>query len=278
MVIYIDVLIFVNILVTFFILLLCIKINKIEYKKIFLVLGSLVGGATSLLIFLPTYNLIIEFIIKLLVAFLCIFTSFGYKKLKIFIRNVFTFYVSTFVYAGCMYFVWGISKSNFIYINNSVVYYDISVLYIIVFSLAFYLIFSFISFFVKREAINAKRATAVIYYKDKSQKLMAIFDTGNSVVDIFGNSVVIIASKNIFENLFDKNFNLKDKSYEKRYRILPCKTVSGKQLLEGIRLDKMLMYFENKSYSFQNPILVLSKEEFADDFDAMLNPEILLYS
>lgn len=276
MTVFLDVLIFVNVIVTFFILLLCAKINKISYKKIRILMGSLFGGLTALLIVIPQQNLFIELGVKFIVAAFCILISFGYNKAKIYFRNIFCFYIITFVYAGAMYCVWSLTKTNAVYINNSVVYYDVSVMYLIVFSILFYLAFTIIGYFTKREAITASRTNLIIFFKDKREEVVGIFDTGNSVSDLFSENIVIIASKKLFVKLFGENFNLRSEEYTNRYRMLPCKTVAGKQILEGIRCDKVFLYFDNQSYSFSNPLLVIGNTNFTDDFDAILNPEILL--
>ena len=61
-----------------------------------------------------------------------------------------------------------------------------------------------------------------------------------------------------------------------RYRVIPCRTVSGDTLLEGVRCDKMTIEVDGKNYTFDNPIAVIPKTELGDDFDAILNSEILL--
>lgn len=276
MIIYADVLIFVNIIVNYFLLLLTAKLNKITYKFKRIIFSAVVGGVFSLYIFLPQLNFTIDLIIKLLFAVCMVLTAFGYKRMKVFFRNLCGLILSTFLYAGTMYGLWQVSKSNVIFINNSVVYFDISITYIIIFSIIFYLAFTVINYFTKKQAIKAKKASFLITIDEKTKKGTAIFDTGNSVVDLFSDSIVVIVEKNFLTGLLGKNFSFKEEPYLSRYRILPCKTISDTGIIEGIRCDTFEFINDGKRYSYKNPVVLLSKTSFVDDFDAILNPEILL--
>ena len=67
MTIYIDTLIFSNIIIDYLLLSITIKILKINYKLYRVILGSLFGGISSLTILLPWGNFLFNFVVKLII-------------------------------------------------------------------------------------------------------------------------------------------------------------------------------------------------------------------
>lgn len=271
--VYADVLIAVNTFVNYFILLFCAWVNRQKHKTIRMVLGALAGGFCSLSIFLENDNIFFDLLIKLSTAALMVVVSFSFKKIKVFLRNVAVLFLTTYLFAGIMFGVWYIFKPQNILINNSVVYFDVSVTFLVIVTVLIYFIITFVSSLLKKEAITAKKCRATLYLHNKNIVVDAIFDTGNSLGDPFGNAEVVTVSHKKIMQLCE--YSLKSEKLSDRYRLLPCRTVSGDTLLEGIRCDNMRVEFEGSTYNFKNPIAVVSKTEFSDEFDAVLNSEIL---
>ncbi len=271
--VYADVLITVNTFVNFFILLFCAWINKQKYKRVRLILGALAGGICALSIFLPTENIIIDLLIKIITATIMVVISFGFRKIKVFLRNVSILFTTTYLFAGIIFGVWFVFRPQNIIINNSVIYFDVSVTFLVIFTAIIYFVITVVGTLLKKEAITAKRCRVKLFLHKNCISFDAIFDTGNSLHDPFGNSEVVTVNKNKILELCKSNL---DSEYlSDRYRLLPCRTVSGDTLLEGIRCDNLEIEFEDKTYVSKNPIAVISKTQFNDDFDAVLNSEIL---
>lgn len=277
MVIYADVLIIVNMIVDYFILLLSAAINKTQYKNFRLLLGALLGGLSSLYIFLPQQPIIIELLYRILTALLITFISFGFKKLKIFVRNAFSFLLATIVYGGAVFAIWLVFKPNSILINNTYVYYDISAVLLIIISVVIYLVITITKSILKREAVAADRCDIVFLCENRRASVKGILDTGNSVTDIMGDAPVFFVSDQIFIKLFGNNFEVSKRENKNRYRIIPCATVNEKGILEGLRCDTATVICDNKHFNFNHPVLLKSTAKFSDDYDAIVNPEILMY-
>ena len=60
-----------------------------------------------------------------------------------------------------------------------------------------------------------------------------------------------------------------------RFRMIPCNTVSGNDLLEGYRCDEASVIGSNKTVILKKPILAVSKTPLDDGYNAIINPEIL---
>ncbi|MBE6797320.1 MAG: hypothetical protein E7531_03160 [Ruminococcaceae bacterium] len=277
MVIYADVLVIVNMIVDYFILLLSAAINKAQYKNFRLLLGAFFGGLSSLYIFLPQQPIIIELLYRILTALLITFISFGFKKLKIFVRNAFSFLLATIVYGGAVFAIWLIFKPNSILINNTYVYYDISAVLLIIISVVIYLVITITKSILKREAVAAERCDIVFLCENRRASVKGILDTGNSVTDIMGDAAVFFVSDQIFIKLFGNNFEISKSENKNRYRIIPCATVNEKGILEGLRCDAATVICDKKHFNFNHPVLLKSNTKFSDDYDAIVNPEILMY-
>ncbi len=273
MTVYVDVLIVVNIFINFILLLLTARFNAQEYKTVRLLLGASVGGICSLVILLPISNAFINILIKLLTAIIMILFSFSFVKIKIFLRNVFILFALTYIFAGIMLSIWYLFKPNKILVNNSTVYFDISVTYLILLTAIIYLIITITNSLLKKEALNAKKCKIRLTLQENTITLNGIIDTGNSLKDLFGDrETVTVSEKEIIKICNGKKIIEK---YPERYRILPCKSVTGESLLEGIRCDNMEIELEGKRFNFKNPVAVISKSDFSDNFNAILNSEIL---
>lgn len=274
MIVYADVLILVNFIVNYFILRLTARLNKTLYKRYRIILASLLGGLVSLYIFLPSQPIVLETIFRLLTAAVIIFTAFGYRNLRTYLRNLFVMFITTFLYAGVMMGVWLLFKTNKIVINNSVVYFDVSAIQLIIVFIITYTVVTVAEFFLHRNTVKAEKCSVSVYINGRTLTLTAIFDTGNSVIDLFTDADTVIVDKAVFETFFD--ISTLAQKYASRYRIIPCSTVAGQKLLEGLRCDSMQIIFKGKKYFFEKPLVLASAEPIKDDFNAILNSDILL--
>ncbi len=274
MTVYADVLIAVNTFINFFLLLLTAVLNKLCYKRLRIILGALSGGILALTILLPDTNTIIDILIKIATALIMVIISFGIISFKCFLRNVLTLFIESYIFAGIMLGIWYSFRPKNIIINNSVVYFDVSVAFLICVTVIIYLCITLFSSLFKRNAVTAQKCKVKLIFNEHTINLTAILDTGNSLEDIFNKKEVITVDNKLLKILCGGK-ELSSDEFSDRYRILPCKTVSGDTVLEGVRCDKMIIDISGESYEFIHPVALSSKTEFSDDFNAVLNAEIL---
>lgn len=269
MVVYADVLIVLNFIVDYFLIKLTSLITKSTLKVFRLILASLIGALFSLYIFLPPLNWDFEIFLKFAASAVTVVIGFGFGNIKRFLRCVITLFSVTFGFAGAMIGVWYIFKPTGMVINNSVVYFNISPVFLIAFSVVGY----FISFFIRKifepKSISAKFCEIEIELDNKKAKTTALIDTGNSLSDPFGNSEIIIADKSVLEEI------LEEEERKRRYRAVPCTTVSGTELLEGYRSDRVKITGEEKSVILEKPIIALSATRLCGEHKAIINPKCL---
>ena len=270
LIVYADVLIFLNLLVNYFLLCATCKILNCKVKTLQIILSALLGGISSLYIFLPKLNILAETLLKIATCSVMVVTCFGFKNIKSFLKSTGVLFLVTASYGGIMFAFWLMFGPKGMVINNSVVYFDISPLVLIICSVIGYILFSILSRIFAQVSKFARHCSITVFANDKSVRLDAIIDTGNSIEDIFSNSQIIIADKEkvnfLFETLDNNN---------SRYRLLPCSTVSGNDVLEGFRCDSAVILNNNTQTVLQKPILAISKTKLNDGYNAIINPKTL---
>lgn len=271
-VIYADILMLVNLIVDYFLLLLCgvILQRKPPFWRTFL--GAAAGAISSLYIFFPKSNTFVEIAINLLISSIIVLITFGYHTTKKYLRAVLCFFAITFLYAGAMLCVWNLFKPHGLIIHNSVVYYDISAVFLILFSVIGYFISATIGFFLRKRGKTATRCQVRLTLRNNFVTVEGIIDSGNSLVDTFGMCEVIIADNKVVQSLF--GYTLDNDFCRSRYRALPCSTVSDATILDGYRIDDAEIICNSKAVKVKKPILAISKTNLTD-CGAIINPKTI---
>ncbi len=275
MVVYADILLAVNLIVDFFLLKVSLKLLNIKPKGYRIICASIIGAAFSLYIFLPKSPLLIELSVHFIMSGVMMLICVGYRSLKSFLRSVITLFIVTCIYGGAMIALWQLAKPKGMVINNSVVYFNISPVVLIGFTVLGYFLYLALSKIFSIASKNAKRCNITLYALGKSVGATAIIDTGNSLDDILSSSEIVIADKSVAVALFGETDITKDPLLATRFRTIPCDTVSGGSVLESFRCDMGEVYLEDKIISLNNPILAVSKSPIREDYSVILNPKIL---
>ncbi|MBQ3052289.1 MAG: sigma-E processing peptidase SpoIIGA [Clostridia bacterium] len=274
LIVYADILIILNLIVDFFLLLATSKILGVKTALPKLVFSGFLGGLFSLYIFLPQSKVAVELLVRILMSLIICFVAFGIKSLKLYLKSSALFFGITFMYAGAMTALFKIFKPEGMVINNSVVYFDISAISLIGCTVVFYFIFSAFAKIFSKSGKYAEKCEIEISADSNKITIMGVIDTGNSVRDVFGNSEIIIADKRVAQRLFG-DINIENNSQIKnRYRVIPCGTVSGADMLDGFRCDWARIDYNQKEYLIDKPVLAVAKTNFTDEYSAIINPKI----
>ena len=227
--VYIDVLITVNIFTDFF-LLLCVKrFLDIRARIIRLILGSLIGGALSLVALLPKIPSGINIILDILFAAVIVFFTFGRTNIKNYIKRVAIYFGISFFFCGIMIFIYTAFKPKGMAIFNNVVYFDISPVLLIILTLICYYILRLIRRMTKGDA-GKSVCDIEVTFNDKSVAFSAVLDTGCSVKEPFSSLYVIIAEKELMKDITPDTAKM---------RIIPFDSLGGKGLLKGYLPNKL---------------------------------------
>lgn len=275
LIVYADILIILNLTVDYFLLLAVNRFLNLAAKFWRIILSAAIGGISSLYIFLPQVSVTAEFVYKLLVCAVMSFFAFGFVNLKRYLKVSGVFFGITCLYGGIMIAIWHIFKPKGMVINNSFVYFNISPVFLISATVCFYFLFVLLMRIFSATSKNADRCQVTLFAEGNTVNVDAIIDTGNSIEDVFGKSEIIIGDQSVYYSLFGNKDKENDIDIKKRYRIIPCATVSGTNALDGYRCDKANINIGNRKITLDKPILAISKQTLDDDYTAILNPKIL---
>lgn len=269
MAVYADILILVNIIADYFLLLLACQFLHTHPRLWRMIVSAVVGGLFSLCIFLPQTNFLLESGIHILTCATMCLIAFGFENAKTFLRSVAVLFLVNFAYSGAMIAVWFLFEPYGMVINNSIIYFDISPLFLVLFSVIGYFVAMLLKKILKKPFLQNTYCDIELFCCDKKIITNGIADTGNSLKDVFGISQILITDKDTADMIL-----CDQKQNPARFRKIPCDTIAGEKLLDGYRIDRAKIKFNNKEFRFENPILAVSTTPLRDA-KIIVNPENL---
>lgn len=233
--VYVDILIFLNMIIDFFLLLSVrafLNIN-VTYKRV--VLGSVCGSVFSLTALLPEMNFFICILTGFLSACIIVFVTFGKSSPANFIKRVCCFYCGSFIFAGIMMGIYLLFKPNGMVISNNVVYFNISPLLLIILTIICYFILYIFNRLFKKQAVLMKLYNVKVNINNQFYSFCARVDTACDLKEPFSGNPVIVAEKSLFKDL---------SLSEEKTRIIPFSSLGGEGIIKGIK--PMEVYINNK--------------------------------
>lgn len=269
MVVYVDILILVNFVVDYFLISIACRLLHKKPRLWRMLLSAALGGVFSLYILLPQGKFLLQTAVQVVMCMSLCAVALGIKSVKDFLRNATVLFCVNFAYSGAMIAVWYVFKPHGMIINNSVIYYNISPLFLILFSIVGYFGVSIARKFLKPNFPQNVYCNVLLFCGNNTLSLQGIVDTGNSITDVFGISQILITEeKTATAVLGDQIQN------PERFRKIPCNTVTGEKLLNGYRIDRAQITFDTREFDFKNPILAVSQSAL-NECQIIINPESL---
>ncbi len=262
--IYVDVLVFINAVIDYYLLRLTSLFLKERPHRIRLIIGSIVAGFMSLYILVPKFNAFVEFAVSAVFCLLIVMVTFGRKKANRLCKLSTCYFLISFVFGGFMFAVANLISQSGLAVRNNVLYVDISPVEMLIFTSAAYIIVNVFHFVISKTNIKSTRYTILLKRKNKSVQMLALADTGNSLTDIYSNSVVVLVDKQTALLLID-DYN------SERTLLLPYETIGGSSFLKAFRCDSL----EVNSTVIEKPLVAVANVNFDDDYKAIINPNDL---
>lgn len=264
MIIYADILIFTNIIIDYILLTVTSYIIKQKSKLICIVVASLIGGVSSLYIFVDSNSLIIDILFKLISGVLLVFITFGFTRIKIFLIQYIIFIILSFSLNGLVFFIYNL-KNSAVLSRNLVSYIDISPILLIVLSCIFYTLIRVIEKILNRK-IRVDYAEITLQIYDKTIKLNALIDSGHTLTDPLSDSQIIFIDKKKFSEIISS-----EQLVKQRIRLIPVSTVSDSNLIEGIRCDTAEVFVGKQKFVLTNPIVLPANKNLGDTYNALIS-------
>lgn len=242
--IYIDLFFLFNVIMDFMIILGTSIILKRNSNLIRIIISSLIGGFSSILLFGNINKILIE-VISIIVMMLI---SFGYKGIKYVLRNIFYMYLLSTLIGGIIY-LFNVKVSNNIVIN-----------YFIIIVISSLILILYIKENRKIKNIYNNYYKVDIYFKDRKKlSLIGFVDTGNNLYDPYKKRPVIIV-----HNKYIK---------EDKYILVPYHTINGNGLLKCIKPD--IIFIDGIGYKGNVLIGFSDSFNFGDGVDVILHKDIM---
>lgn len=282
-IIYLDVLIILNIYVTYFLLLGSAKLVGEKLKRYRLILGCLAGGVFSLLI-LFDLSLLWQVLIKLLMGILLVIISFPIKGVKYILKCTFIFFLINFIYGGFMFALWFFVHPSGMVYKNGVAYFNISAIGLAVSTIIAYLVVSLICRFLNKRSSDSEKRSVLISFCGRETELVGFCDTGNKLCDVFSGIPVVVCEYNAISSMLPRKLEGYFKnpldypredamitSYISKLKLVPVEVVGASLMLPAFKPDKILIDDVQKQ-----AIVAVTDKKFSDgDFQAIINPALL---
>ncbi|WP_457942320.1 sigma-E processing peptidase SpoIIGA [Caproiciproducens sp. LBM24188] len=265
--IYVDVLVGVNLFINYFLLLAVSKFLTIPVRRRRILLGALLGSAYSLFILLPDIPVMLSLLVKLIMSATIILASFSFRGFKQFLRQLATFYIISFSFAGLMLAIWYFIAPQGLIIKNSVVYFNISPLLLILLTVVCYLMIRLIHRISGRQAPEQLFYRIRIEYGNQTAACVAKVDTGNSLCEPFSNYPVVVVTNGCAGKMLPSEDSGK-------IRLVPFHAVSGNGLLPAFKPDRLVILSGKKEYEQKNVYIAVTQARLGEA-EALLNPDLL---
>ena len=237
--IYLDIVFLLNFIIDFLILYGVKVVLKEKVKLIRILLGSLVGSLTLIMLFVKI-NSFILILGKFIISLLIILVSFGKKN---FFKNLAYFYLISIILGGSFYLLdITYEEGNLLVFKNN---YLINFIILIFGSIL--IIFLFVRENIKYKEIFSNKYIVKIYLFKKMYELEGFIDTGNRLTDPYKKRAIILV-----------NLKLKNKA---NYIYVPYKALNTSGVIPCLKPDKVII--DDKE--FNNCLIGFSKDKFKLD-------------
>lgn len=281
LVIYLDVLLFVNVVVNFTILYITYKILGMKVSKPRIIFATALTSLYGLVVCLPQMSILLNIFFKIAIAAITVLIAFDFKGAKFFLKSILVFLAVTFAYIGIITsFQYLPFASSAFFIQNGEVYYNLPLPYILAATIALFLIETLISRYFSKKLKKGETVECKIVIRDKEVNITAFCDSGNFLSEpLSGLPVVIVNTKTLLPLLPEESavkdssdlFSVleKDDFFKLRLRAVPFHGAGNcGGVLVGLKPDRFWAGQEEKEV-----ILALDDSFFKNgqNYDAILN-------
>ena len=272
MVVYADVLVGVNVIITYLLIVCTRLICRLPTNKWSVGVASLVGGLSSLVIFCDDMPVPLSVGYKLLVAVIIILVGFTPRSARGFLKTLLWFFGVSFLFGGIIYALEiTFNPQNIMYINGTV-YFDMSIAYLVGSVLLIYGVFLVVNFLLTRYSVKSKIYDVQVTFRDAQVNLRGFCDTGNNLNYGISQRPVIIAELSAAAPLFtyEELKILKSGVYDNipdslvgKIHLVPCQTIEGEGFLPAVMPQSVTVKFGNKKTRAPRVCLALSGQRLS---------------
>ena len=285
MVIYLDVLILINLYVTYFQILAVSAFTHRKtawYRKLS---AAGIGAVASLSIFIPQEMVLTLTLLKIFLCALIAFVAFGYTGFRAYAVSVLFLMLVSFVFSGLMLCVWLFAAPMKMLFINGTVYFGIDTMTIILSTCAAYGVVRIIRYILDKNGKTDGKYTVIIKNNGRECRLSALADSGNGMVDCFSGLPVIVCRRDMCADvsppaidMIENNGDISDIGTQviKGIRIMPFSTVGKGGLICMFKAESVVIDDETNEEKYPVNALIGIVIGGRQEYEAIFNPKILV--
>ena len=285
MVIYLDVLILINLYVTYFQILAVSAFThrkSVWYRKLS---AAGIGAVASLSIFIPQEMVLTLTLLKIFLCALIAFVAFGYTGFRAYAVSVLFLMLVSFVFSGLMLCVWLFAAPMKMLFINGTVYFGIDTMTIILSTCAAYGVVRIIRYILDKNGKTDGKYNVIIKNNGRECRLSALADSGNGMVDCFSGLPVIVCRRDMCADvsppaieMIENNSDISDIGTQmiKGVRIMPFSTVGKGGLICMFKAESVVIDDETNEEKYPVNALIGIVIGGRQEYEAIFNPKILV--
>lgn len=285
MVIYLDVLILINLYVTYFQILAVSAFThrkSVWYRKLS---AAGIGAVASLSIFIPQEMVLTLTLLKIFLCALIVFVAFGYTGFRAYAVSVLFLMLVSFVFSGLMLCVWLFAAPMKMLFINGTVYFGVDTMTIILSTCAAYGVVRIIRYILDKNGKTDGKYTVIIKNNGRECRLSALADSGNGMVDCFSGLPVIVCRRDMCADvsppaidMIENNSDISDIGTQmiKGVRIMPFSTVGKGGLICMFKAESVVIDDETNEEKYPVNVLIGIVIGGRQEYEAIFNPKILV--
>lgn len=197
MIVYLDVLFFINLIMNYIVLIVTSIFGGIYTSRFRIFISAFSGAIYAVCVFLSTFQ--INFILKVLFGILMVLIAFGKDNL---LRVTSLFFMVSFMFAGGFMAIFYLSKNPSYMMVSHVPYIDIDIkLLVSTFILCYVALCVLHKGLGKNKVISNNITEIYIKIDDKQAKISTFIDSGNALHDIITGKPIIVVEANILREI-----------------------------------------------------------------------------
>lgn len=285
MVIYLDVLILINLYVTYFqILAVSVFTHRktVWYRKLS---AAGIGAVASLSIFIPQEMVLTLTLLKIFLCALIAFVAFGYTGFRAYAVSVLFLMLVSFVFSGLMLCVWLFAAPMKMLFINGTVYFGVDTMTIILSTCAAYGVVRIIRYILDKNGKTDGKYTVIIKNNGRECRLSALADSGNGMVDCFSGLPVIVCRRDMCADVSPPAIEMIENNSDiskigtqmiKGVRIMPFSTVGKGGLICMFKAESVVIDDETNEEKYPVNALIGIVIGGRQEYEAIFNPKILV--
>lgn len=265
--VYLDVIIFVNLIVNYLLLNVVQKLLNCPPKRVRCLAGAVLGVlGVCLMVYLPIHKNFVNLLpVHMVTSTLMVKVGCKIKHVRMLIKGVIILYVTAFIGGGMFYALY--QGPAYLHLRT-----------FLFFGILFYELFLCIHFIMKKwKREQSHYMDVTLYANEKSKKVRGLYDTGNRLTDQLSGKPVTVAEAGVLRELYETDIEYIE-SLQPHY-IAYCAVGTPNGVLLAVTIDKMMVEKEHQTFIISRPVLALSEENisFTQHYQLILNPDLIDY-